>query len=556
MEKYIKTNNPVTVMKKIILFMITVLMLGFAVNAHHTPYQQQIIYYDFQNNGDAFILDQSGNDNNAVHIFGDWNQISDGKWGNAIDMGGGTFSYDVTLSLQQLATFTNFESISYVYWFRTDTSQAGDTAHGSVFGSNLEYSVLSNHLNGTTTLSFRYPNATLGVETLEFHNFTDGGSWNFIYYELDAQNNKFSYSFNNDTAITSYNLSNGLAVINSTYQFRTGANSLFGEQFNGDIDEWRVISNELNITQILGLYHFNTANLNEPPEVPVLELDGVVETVIISEYSPEMDENVTNEVDFSATMLQPATCDIYINNALETKAENMLQFTYDKYMYNGQHKWNLYCYVINNNTLYYDITNDIYFNVGNGEPTEVSFEIQARDYDINNESLYIVTPCMNEGYSAIGMEDYQPYRAKYNPNGIKFAPLVNGFATLNVSSGKNEFCLFNGVVNYNTEDYSNDYTMIKAYKQAKIGEIDIPNNVTSVYTYSTNLEDIYQFTNPKAHGSSWTAIFASLLLLAIGVGIILAGARAESPKTVIGGVICVVLALGFTLPSIALLVGA
>ncbi len=243
-------------------------------------------------------------------------------------------------------------------------------------------------------------------------------------------------------------------------------------------------------------------------------------------------------------------CDLYIDNKFLYKFENTLAVSFEEILEIGAHDYFYYCEVINTETNIknVEVSETKSFDVIN-MPTQVTFQINGVDFNSNDQDFYITSPCVDEGFSALGVE--VGYQSRYNQGGIHWEKVENGLATFNTTSGTHEFCLFNGRVIVNEIGKTTNYNVQTAEGMVELGEIDIPNTINSFVKLDLEQFEVFNKSNPKAWGQTWTSIITGLILFVIGLMILLASAKSESKAGVLIGGLMVMVALGFEINGIA-----
>lgn len=340
----------------------------------------------------------------------------------------------------------------------------------------------------------------------------------------------------------------------SNYIFRTGTNEELTQDLQGSMDEFKIFNFIVNSSQVTELYNSNTITLaqSEDPEDPgIIPESGT----IIDSFFPPQNFTTTSPVDFSIQLIQPANCELYLDGEIETAFANQVAFVYEKLLAIGDHEYFWYCSYIQNSTQTFELTSVTEFEITGGTPLQITFEVEGNDFDVNDVELTLLSPCPEEGFSAIGLKDFQPYRAKFNPGGIKFVPFENGIASMTGFVGDNEFCIFNGRLHYADENVTTtDYDIVEFNGMVELGVISVPNNVSPIYNVKLDLLETYEITDPKAWGQTWAGIIGGILLLFFGVLTLIAGLETKNGKIVIAAAFLILSAFGVSLPPLLAMV--
>lgn len=279
----------------------------------------------------------------------------------------------------------------------------------------------------------------------------------------------------------------------------------------------------------------NVSNSSDPDaEIPYTKGDLIINT------SPVNTSNITT--DFVIILKYPAHCSLYINNNIAYSSNNLTSskvtlatpkdFTY---------YW--YCWVYGNDSIVYDKSpiRSIKVKI---PTTTVTFQVIGKDFNVSSESLYIATPCPKRGYHAIGY--VVGYGPEWNPKGIYWQKLQDGYATFKLNTGAHNFCLFNGRVTYEENNFTTKYDVIAKYGILNLGNISIPTKINQFYQIRVSRFEIYDKTDPRAYNKTWGMLISSILGLLIGIVILSIGLHVGNGKIVTAGTLLVLFSLGFT----------
>lgn len=541
---------------KYLLFILAFVLSLSMVNAD-SHYQTEILHFNFEQIPSSIVLDVSGQENSAVHVIGDWTQIT-GKFGQCIDLSG-TFAFDVILDQATLQELTQYAEISGSFWFRpTNTPFVGTRTYLNMFAMNSSYELYSiNDANESVPYQMRLSYIDVNQTTQDIHlfNYTYENDWQFIYIDIDIATNSLKYNFN-DGSLQQVFAPTQFLVENLTYQFRYGTNKNFGNAHHDDLDEIRIFNNNLSQTQILDLYYFNNVELfTEPTTPPIPDIDGVEQIDLITNLSINEGDNVNLPFDLDVTLNYLSNCDIYINNDLvyNSEEEKLIHSYNINNLPTSNNNFLAYCYRLDNTTYYYNSTNLINFNVVDIADSEIHFYFSSPTVDLTEHPLYVITPCLRKGIS-VPNSGISEYSMRDNNFPVYFSEVdENGHAEFNLSTDEYQFCLIHGVSQYdNDTGYSPTWKINGVQIQKDLGTYNIPSNVQQAFAIGLSNEDLYKLHNPKHWGVSWTDIIVGILAFGLGAMLITIGAMMQIKGAIIGGVVLVMLGLGYQIPNFLL----
>lgn len=474
------------------------------------------IAFDKSSNGFIGVLSNGANFETVNVAFGS----------SDVDFDGGNDQIQTNLN----DILSTSDTLSFSLWFKSDTN-ADDTLM-NIFSDSGNLDIrLEVDVNQATDLlelkgvsntgiSFNYQLDNTG-------NLFNTGTYNNIILTYNKTSNEWKY-YRNSVLINTLTIPEISFNTGETFTMILGTDKTSTLDFDGDLDEIKIFDFVLNQTQVNDLYNTNTVTLKKP-EVNIITQP---QTIFIS-YSPVQNQSLENPITFTGNLNYSSTCDLYIDNNLEKTFTNIISYSYDKVLNIGEHSYIVYCSYTLNNTQYFEVTDNIKFNVVSPGETSVTFNIIGTDFDISQTEMWIVSPCLKKGYSAIGT-NYTPYRSVYNPNGAYFGKVVNGVATLNVTSGTNEFCLMNGRIIVNGDGKTNQYDIVENLGVLKLGNINVPRD-NGVFTIKVGQFEVYDALNPKAYGKTWDGLAGAIILVIMGSLILFAGVRVANGKIVIAG---------------------
>lgn len=529
-------NN--NIYKKTGTFIVFILLMLSIIISTAYSVEEQISRYEFEESGGSVIIDSSGNGFHAIG-YSTSHVTSPARWGDR--------------SLE----FDGSSDYVYVDTIPADTINANDSISiwiYPVFGFNaeqviflIEDSVTPNLETGLTyvpasgNLKWWYTDTglTQRQETIASSVITSN-QWNHIVINVDLIGN-YVELYIDSIYMTRYNLTYQIYTTPSTVkEFFMGADITgSGYEFSGYMDEFRTFNTIINSSQVNSLFNDNTISFISGE----IDINQTSISDIILYQSPINGQNVTNIISIDAILNYKSDCDIYIDNEIVKTYEDTNGFGYETSLDLGLHSYFLYCQYYENNTLMYELSDVNVFNVVAGDPSTINFIITGLDYEPNDESLYLVTPCPKHitTIGDIGEEVNQDFN---KDKSFYFQELNDRQASFSLSSESHEFCLVNGLIQYDENNFTNDFNINKIYGMARIGVINVPSNVTESYTIETELLDIYDKSDPKAYGQTWSGILSGLILLMLGILVLAGGISANNGKITIGGVLLVLAGMG------------
>jgi len=531
-----QNNNSMKTNKKIVIglyLFFVALVFMFNINATNG-----LLHWDFEEGGGVLALDSTGNNNNGLinkpqytttHKFGVYGQ---------------DFNSDFVSSLTSFMIPTN---MTVSLWFKQiDNSRL--STYWSVGTSDELHDIYFDESNND--LHYEYIDTGLVTRDIIITNMAlDNNNWHHIVYTINKNTSHVKFYIDNvniyDNVLTNQ-IHNSLSQ--STLILADDKLSIY-KRFQGTMDSFRVIDTFVNDSQVNELFTTNTITL--PVTIPEVVLNGTNQAqsgTIINSLTPLNNQTLFNPVKITGVLNIESTCNVYFENDLVSTFENVLAFNYElPILKEDNYSYFVYCdYIDTNLVKHFEISNTTTFTINSSPPNEITFNILGNDFIVNDKELYITTPCMDKGFSAVGT-DYKPYQPKYNTGGILFSKVENGLAKLIVNGETNEYCLYNGRIIINEEGKTTNYDPVDILGVVELGNILTPNNITSTYTLKLDQFDIYGKADPKAWGESWTSIIGGLMLLVLGVILLIAGMAEGNGKIAIAGTLLVLSALGISL---------
>lgn len=532
-KKYILSN-----MNKLMIIMIFfILSISHVYSSQYN--QEYILNWNFDEVNGDIAFDSSGN-----NLFGILNGGANFEPnGDGVAYGLSDIDFDgnndfVSTSLTNL--LNNEEIISFSLWFRPDGGQ--EDVLFSIYaqdGNLFEMNLIVDPDNPSNLLSIS--GITNNAISYDFMIDNSGNNYNSVYHHVVISINTTSNDvtlFRNGVEINTINIPQ--ISFENSLSMRLGVDRFTNFDFDGDMDEFKIFNFIPNSTQIQDLYLLNTMTLFVAEE----ETNSEETQSLFIDYSPTQNSSISNPINIIGNLNVQSTCDIYINNKLDKTLNNIISFNEEYYLTQGQNNYLIYCSYIENGTKFFEVTPLTTFNINEGEPTEATFIINPLDFDLTKVDLWVTSPCLEEGYSAIGT-DMGKYRPQYNPNGAYFSEVVNGRATINVSSGINEFCLHNGRIIVNEDGKTTNYDVVQSLGRVELGDVDIPRE-NAVFSVNIEQFQIYEIYDPKAYGKTWSGVIGGLILVLMGGLVILVGARNNNGKIVVAGALIFMAGFGIS----------
>ena len=504
-------------------FILIMVLVTMVFSSYAQEDQNVLLYWDFEEGNGDIVYDRSGFMNNGF-MFGGTTFSGNSVFGDFSALMQGSNDY-----IDSLTSAPQPEVLTVSFWAYTDSFTSNDywmEFDGSTGQFEIEYT------NSNTAINLGYLTDT-DVETLQI--LDDSGisldTWEHYIVSVNANDDTVSFWRNGVNVVDDLAITGGYQLTPENKRLRIGANHLLQDDWDGQIDDLRIMDFKVNDTQVQELYLTNSITLFKNPITD--PTNQTIATDIFEVVTPLEGANFSNPAIFEMNLNREAQCDLYIDSQLEEKFIESVAFTYQKQLTIGEHEYFIYCSYIEGETEFFEITNVTSFTINPNEATVATFNIVGTDFDVNGVDLWVTSPCLEEGFSAIGTE-YGKYRPQYNPNGAYFSPVVNGVATINVSSGINEFCLHNGRIIVNGEGKTTNYDVVNALGVVELGDVDIPRE-NAIFTVNIDQFQIYEVYDPKAYGKTWSGLMGGFILVLFGGLICLAGVRSNNGKIVVAG---------------------
>lgn len=545
-----------SIMNRFYLFLITITILLSSSYAS----QINLINWQFEDGTGSIVTDLSPEPKyNGVLSNGANFETTNVRFGfHDVDFDGGNDVIQTTIQNRFYEEGGNNDiDYSISLWFRPDDFAQQTLFH--YYGINdLSTTELRMHPTDVNSRVLRYKDEFQNFQEVVLSSTPDysTGEYHHIVLNINPVNDEVQVYFNNvdvgTYAITNY------APYEQTYTLRLGADRNLNNDYDGDMDSFRTFNFLLNQSQVADLYNNNNIVLSNPQieeEEQEQEITNINEVSIITieNYVNQNNNSLMQKENFNVQTSQESTCELYIDNSYYAESKDSVSHVFNNKLNIGQYEAFTYCYYEQDNEKFYQLSNTSNINIISNPSGEITFNINALDFNQEQYALYVVTPCLEPGIVIPGIT--QKYGSNANPNGAYFQRVQNGQASFNLVEDKYEFCLINGQISYDRNDYTNNYNANEVFNQINLGEFDLPSNITSTYTLNVEQFDIFGKTNPKAWGTSWVAIISGLIALFLGVLIVIVGVTQKIPQAIVFGGIMTLFALGYQVSNLLFLVG-
>ena len=231
----------------------TTLSTGVSVTVQNTGPPGLVGAWAFDEGSGTAITDQSGSGNHGTVSNGTW--VTTGKFNNALSFNGtntlATIPDSATLDLTTGMTIEAWVRPSILGNWQTAVvkEQPGNLAYGLYGNTNLNRPEGEVYVGGQT----RLVNGTTALPT---------GAWSHLAVTYGGGNLRL---YLNGAQVAS--LAQSGSIVTSASPLRIGGNSIWGEYFNGLIDEVRVYNRALSATEILGDMNRSVTPDVTPPTV-------------------------------------------------------------------------------------------------------------------------------------------------------------------------------------------------------------------------------------------------------------------------------------------------
>lgn len=536
MEKHKKNKNPNTNMtnkKKSILSIFLLVALILISPAYSA--ENYVLKYEFEEGeGGSIVFDSSGNGFIGVTTSTSWTTTE--AFGTyAMDFDGSNDWVETTLPLNQI---TRFSLGGWIRPFSTNTDTIIDIEDGTTNKLELQ-------MGDEIVLDYVDDSGVYRTLVLSEDSFPVG-DYIHIALSIDSVQEEYEY-WENAVLISSGEIVGGYNSFSSVETVRIGANLDGGSDLDAYLDAIFVVDFFPSESQLTELMQQNVMTLAEDETGDTTEtLEGLVRTdLIIGDYTPYQNNEHFPDENIEVNLNTPAKCEFYVDSNLYREGEDQISYTWEQGLDYGSYHGNFYCWYDYNNTRYYDMTTEFPFTIVAGDPALITFFVSGLDFNVDDESLYLTTPCIKHVLN-VGEIAKDADKNINEGREIFFQKVLNGKTTFNISPSEHEFCLVNGLIQYSEEGFTSDFNINEVHGVVELGVFDVPSNVTQSYSIQTELLDIYDINDPKAFGETWGSIIGGLILLIFGALILFSGVKLNNGKIVIAGVLLCLASMGIS----------
>lgn len=521
-------------MKKNILSLtiIPLLIICCLANSFAQTPQELLLAYCYEEGSGSLLIDSSGNGQDAIATGMVWS--SNSAFGNYAGLFDGISDY----------AETNLQNIPYMFSLSTWVYPTSATGTRTLFDMENGTSSYQLDLDYTTTsIIFRYKDDSSIDRTLTLGS-TDlfpASQYHFLTFYVDTVAE--TYSFYRDTVlITSGNFTYGMNAFSGEETLRIGSDLSTSTEYHGLLDCTKLYNFEPSSEQLSTLVSTNILNLEPTTVVNETILTGTQQVSLITSVYPYTNTIMESSDSILINLETSATCEFYLDGYLYRSASDLTSYNFGQDIDVGNHTGRYYCYYDYEGIRYYELVPLFDFQM-TGTPAQISFVVSGTDFDVEDYSLYIVTPCI-KNIVQVG-KFTEDMISDLNKGGTYyFQKLVNGYASFEISEGNHNFCLINGQVQYSEDDFTQDFNINSIDGVLELGDFDVDSNITSSYSIKTEVFEIYEITDPNAWGQTWAGLIGGIILLILGCLIAYAGVESGNGKIVVGGVILILSALG------------
>lgn len=513
-------------------FLTFFLLLGF-LSASAYSQDAIVLKYEYEEGAGQIIFDSSGFNNDASNFNMNWVTPSAfGNFGGEFDGGNDYLTTTLILGSAPQVTFG-----TWVYPYSNNLDTIVDVENGVENKYELQIQ------GGGIRFEYRDDSQTLQTIQLENQNLPTN-QYTHIAFAIDTIQEQYYY-WRDGVLITTGTFPTGYNAFQGSTPVRFGADFNLNNDYQGILDSTFILNFLATDEQINEMIQQNDIFI----EQEVVEEEEVYVgfedlSLIIDNYQPFQNQEITFQDLININLGSTATCEFYIDSKLYQVGQNQSAYSWGHDLEIGKYDGSFYCYYDYNQTRYFELIPSFPFEVIGGNPSIVQFQIEALDFDLSETEMWVTSPCLEEGYSAIGTE-YGKYRPLYNPDGAYFSKVIDGVATFNLSSGKNEFCLHNGRIIVNEEGKTDNYNVVQSFGRVNLGEIDVPEN-SGNFLIKVGMFDVYEVYDPKAYGKTWSGLAGGIILVIFGGLICIAGVKSNNGKIVVAGALIFMAGFGIS----------
>lgn len=542
MEKNINIKKPElnnNKMKYRNIIMILALLL-FCVNLANADHL--FLKYGYEEGGGSIIFDQSGNGYDAITSGMSWS--SDSYFGDYAGDFDGQNDYIYTyLPMGELDEFT------FCSFVKPDGNNNEDVLIDIEHNGTNKFSVRNDR--NTDMIYLDYVDESGVVSELILNDSLSLDTYTHLCVYVDPVDDTYKY-WENNGLVSQGNISGGFNKFDTDDRMNIGTNidrNLFME---GLLDSTLILDFEPNSTQLNDIYTNNalsiTPDQDSEDEEQEIENTKRLDNLII-DYNPSENQSFTITDDIDIDLNYSANCEFYLDSNLYRSGEDKISYSFKHNLDLQNYTGNIYCYFDSGDTRYYEHIPNYEFEVVKGEKSKIKFNLIGEDFNVDDESLYISTPCI-KSVSTIGDLGIDYVREANEGEEIYFQKVSDNQATFNLHGDTYEFCLINGDVQYSQNNFTTEFNINNINNVIELGKFDIDSNVTQSYDIQLTLMDIYKNIDPLAWGESWGTLISGLILLFLGVAISGIGVASQNGKITFAGVILILSAFGISVSGL------
>lgn len=524
-----------------ILFLVVVICLGSATATYST--NNELIRYEFETGTGSIIYDTSGYDYHGLMVGGAWSstQKKFGAFSVYLDR-----ALNAQILTSQSSDVPNNMTVTLYYWAEDDNNKY---TFWDIYTSTKTHLSLKYDVDNGICLNDRFCFEYVGTDNLTHYvnlgtNKLIKQQWHSV--TLTIQNDNTLKFYRNATLIQTTALSPAIIDDIAPHYLKIGGEREgVTEFYDGYIDNFRIFNTVLNTSQLSEVFAgtLNISGIDYTGHAPAENETPVIITpaLLINSTTPASNQSQYNPVNFEVVLNYASDCEVYINSNLEHTFYNRIAFTFDEVLSLGDNYYFMYCSYVENSTMYYEITPTIHFTVLPLPDNEINFYLLEADDSVtaNWDNLYIVTPCFPSISKHWKLEPDESYYVQQVG--------TDKVASFSLTPDTYEFCLYNGRITYDKNDFTSTVSKNEIIGYTKMGEYFIPNNVTQEYTLYVGNTDLYPPYSPSFYGLMLTAFLKLVLIGGLGFLVVFVGMRENNGKAIFGGAVLIAISVGYSL---------
>ena len=284
-----------------------------------------IIWYKFDDSSSQMLLNSSGNGYNLTNNGTTFDIVNFVKGNGSVSFNHSLSQY---LSIPSINLFSiqSVNGISFCLWFRMNTTNTGNYPRLFDFSSGNtsvpRWILISRHVTNNT-LNFDIANSTNSSGNRVTTNSYIDGNWHHIVWTI---NNTGSWVIYIDGIIAPFTatLPTNINIENISFTSNSIGKSLYSSDgyLSGNIDDFRIYNQVLNISQVqelytgrIDLYNINTSIINNPNLLLSQTLSSIPNTIISTSNSLVLSGNALAKFNYINDInINSGTYDIHLNN--------------------------------------------------------------------------------------------------------------------------------------------------------------------------------------------------------------------------------------------------